>query len=172
MTRKVGPKIAPTEDPSIKHQEFIDALLSDPYMNATKAYMRVFPGSSEAAARRSASRLLTRDDVARALETEMRARAERTKVDKDWVMRNLVEVAQRCMQHVPVMEWNPELKAHVQAVDGEGRGIWAFDAKGANTALGMIGKHVDVQAFSEKQEVNHTGARPVLVKVVRKTVGE
>jgi hypothetical protein len=54
-----------------------------------------------------------------------------------YVVSNLQEVVERCMQRAPVMTAHGE-----QAVDEEVRHVWRFDAKGAIAALGAIGNHL------------------------------
>ena len=127
-----------------RHQAFVDAYLSDPELNATRAYMKVYPRSSEAAARRSASDLLTRGDIQAYVSQRMGERKKRVEVDQDFVIGGLQEVARRCMQQVPVMEWDRELKCKVQVTDEKGEGVWEFDSGGANRALELLGKHLGV----------------------------
>lgn len=136
-----------------KHQEFADAYLADPELNATRAYMRVYPRSSEAAARRSASDLLTRADIQAYVSERMKERAKRTEISQDFVLQGLKEVALRCMQRIPVMRYDREQKCMVQVTaevpvgaTGETReeGVWQFDSGGANRSLELIGKHLGV----------------------------
>ena len=100
--------------------------------NATDAAIRA--GYSEKTARSIGSENLTKPDIlarVRELQTEQ---AERLCINADWVVMQLVEVYNRCMQHKPVFEWhNGKL---------EETGEYAFDSKGALNALEMIGKHL------------------------------
>ena len=52
-------------------------------------------------------------------------------VDRDWVMKNLVKVANRCMQEEPVRDKN-----------GNPTGEYVFDSSGAINALKAIGQEV------------------------------
>ena len=80
------------------------------------------------------------------LKAEVRVVAEKEfKIDAAWVLRQAVKVHDRCMQAEPVM------------VGGEPTGDYKFEAAGANKALELIGKHIDVQAFSEKKEIEIGG---------------
>ena len=58
--------------------------------------------------------------------------SEKTGITVEWVVNNLKEVAERCMQGRPVL-------------DDEGReiGDWQFEHTGANKALQLLGMHVD-----------------------------
>lgn len=75
-------------------------------------------------------------------------------VDATYVVEGFKEVFNRCMQKVPVMKWDYEEKAMVQATqvneDGEEVGVWEFDSMGANKALEMLGKHLAM--FTDKQK--------------------
>ena len=76
----------------------------------------------------------------------MQDRIKRTKIDADWVLNQAVKLHNRCMQGEPVLDR-----------DGNETGEWKFEHAGANKSLELIGKHVNVQAFTEKQvsEITH-----------------
>ena len=142
-----------------KHQEFADAYLADAELNATRAYLKVYPRSSEAAARRSASDLLTRPDIQAYVAERMKQRAQRTEITQDFVLQGLKQVALRCLQRIPVMRYDREEKRMVQVTEevvdprtGETReeGVWQFDSGGANRSLELLGKHLGV--FTEAPE--------------------
>ncbi len=100
--------------------------------NATEAAIRA--GYSKKTAYSIGSENLKKPELlarVRELQTEQ---AERLCINADWVVMQLVEVYNRCMQHKPVYEWR----------DGElvETGEYAFDSKGALNALEMIGKHL------------------------------
>jgi phage terminase small subunit len=140
-----------------RHQEFVNEYLSDPELNATRAYLKVYPKSSEAAARRSASDLLTRADIQAYVGERIKERTRRMEAEKgvtqDFVVMGLKEVAERCMQRVPVMRWDREEKAHVQVTDEQGEGVWQFDSSGANRSLELLGKHLGVFTGGDEGDV-------------------
>lgn len=79
------------------------------------------------------------------------------------VIERLWEVSDRCMQKKPVMYYDKESKSMEQATalvedeeTGEQKeeGLWTFDSKGANTSLGLLGKHYGV--IREKIDVDIT----------------
>jgi phage terminase small subunit len=74
----------------------------------------------------------------------MKERSERVKIDADWVLRQAVKVHERCMQAEPVTDR-----------EGNATGEFKFEASGANKALELVGKHVNVQAFLDKSKVEH-----------------
>lgn len=121
-----------------KQQRFVDEYLID--LNATQAAIRA--GYSAKTADSQASRLLRNVKVSRAIGEAKTTRSERTKLDQDWVLNGLREVAERCMTAVPVMRFDFESKSMVQVIDDEGLGVWQFDSRGANRSLELVGKHL------------------------------
>lgn len=79
-------------------------------------------------------------EVRDAIQQAMSDRADRTKVDVDFVVNGAREVFERCLQKRAVMVRRG--KEFVHATDEDGRHVWQFDAKGANGALGILAKHV------------------------------
>lgn len=127
---------------------FVEEYLVD--LNATAAYQRAGYKSSEEAARRNAARLLTKDDISQAIQTALAERSARTEITQDYVLTNLKEIVERCMQRAPVVDRHGR-----QIYDDEGNAVWAFDAKNANRALELLGKHLGL--FVEKQKVTLDG---------------
>jgi phage terminase small subunit len=67
-------------------------------------------------------------------------RAEKCALDAQYVLENLKEVVQRCMDKEPILDSK-----------GLPSGEWKFNAMGANKALELIGKHLGL--FKDVQEV-------------------
>ncbi len=132
-----------------KQARFVEEYLID--LNATQAAIRA--GYSERSARTTASRLLTNDDISRAIEEAQQSRSERTEITADWVLGNLRDVAIRCQQKEPVMIFDRAEREMVQATTPDGEGVWQFDSSGANRALELIGKHLGMF----KDRVEHSG---------------
>lgn len=110
--------------------------------NATQAAIRA--GYSKKTAGSQAHDLLKKPEIQEKLAEAIKERSEKTKIDAQWVLTQAVKVHERCMQSEPVM------------VNGEPTGEYKFEHAGANKALEIIGKHVDVQAFLDKSKVEHT----------------
>lgn len=134
---------------------FIREYLVD--LNATQAAIRA--GYSARTARAQGHRLLTDADIRQAITEAQEQRSERTGITADYVLSNIKEVAERCMQRAPVMvrgkggQW-------VQATDEEGRHVWRFDSRGAVAALDLLGRHLKL--FTDK--IEHSG--DVMIRVV------
>ena len=126
-----------------KQAAFVAEYLVD--LNATQAAIRA--GYSARTANEQAARLLVNVSVAAAVAAAQAQRAQRTEIDQDYVLSNLVEVTERCMQKWPVCNSKGE-----QVQDGDGNNIWAFNAQGANKALELIGKHLGM--FTDKLQVS------------------
>lgn len=75
--------------------------------------------------------LLTKTNVAQAIEEAKAKRAAKIEVTQEYVITNLLEVVERCMQ-----------RAAITDAAGEETGVWKFDAKGATGALKLLGEHL------------------------------
>lgn len=129
-----------------KQTAFVREYLVD--LNATQAAIRA--GYSERTASRIGPQLLGKTWVREAIEKAQAKRARRVEVTQDYVLSNLVEVVERTMQRAPVMDRKGE-----QVTDEEGRAVWTFDAKGANRALELLGKHLGI--FTDKVQTEVSG---------------
>lgn len=138
-----------------RQRRFVDEYLID--LNATQAAIRA--GYSEKTARAIGAENLTKPDIVSAIDAAKAERAQRTTVTADYVVANLREVVERCMERAPVMV--REGRKVVQKVDEDDNHVWQFDARGANGALGLLGKHLAM--FTEKQEVTFPQGGGVLM---------
>ena len=112
-----------------RQKVFCEEYLLD--LNATQAAVRA--GYSEKTARVIGGENLLKPAIAEYI-TELKAeRSKKTKIDAAYVLEMSNELLKRCM------------------VEGED-----FNATGVGKALDLIGKHIDVQAFNEKQTVDAT----------------
>ena len=122
-----------------KQELFCQEYLID--LNATQAAIRAGYSANSAAV--IACENLIKPNIQDRIAELKLERSKNTKIDAEWVLRSAKKVYDRCMQEEPVMS------------QGEPTGEYKFDSSGANKALDIIGKHVDVQAFLTKQETKH-----------------
>lgn len=137
-----------------KQQRFCEEYLID--LNATQAAIRA--GYSEKTAKDIACENLAKPNIHARIAELKAKRSEKLSIDAEWVLRRLVSISDRCMQHEPVMVFSPVDKAMVHKEDEEGNKLYQFDSSGANRATEMIGKHI---GFFEKD--NEQGPAPVTV---------
>lgn len=140
-----------------KQKEFVRQYLVD--LNATQAAIRA--GYSMKTAYRQGADLLQKTSIREAIEKAQAKRARRVEVTQDYVLSNLVEVVERTMQRAPVTNRKGE-----QVTDEEGRAVWTFDAKGANRALELLGKHLGIFTDKIRAEVSGPDGGPVASEIV------
>src|SRR5436190_3999556 len=123
-----------------KQQRFCEEYLID--LNATQAAIRA--GYSEKTAMEQGYQLLQKTSVQGSIQECQKKLSEKTELTTEWVLNRFRDISNRCVQAVPVMVFDKELKCMVQATtendQGEEVGIWTFDSSGANKATEMIAK--------------------------------
>lgn len=132
-----------------KQLRFIDEYLID--LNGRQAAIR--SGYSVKTSENQASRMLSKSHIIARVNERRRELSEVTKVNQEWVLNRLIEISNKCVQAVPVMEFDPiakEMKQKKALNDkGEEVGVFMFDSNGANKATELIGKHL---GFFEKDK--------------------
>lgn len=121
-----------------KQVRFCEEYLID--LNATQAAVRA--GYSVKTAKQMGSENLSKPDIAEYIAELKQDRSKKTEIDAAWVLAAAKKVHDRCMQEEAVIDR-----------DGAPTGEYKFEHSGANKALEIIGKHIDVQAFLDKKEV-------------------
>ena len=134
-------------------------------LNATKAAEDA--GYSKKSAFVQGSRLLSNAKVHEAIKALLDERSEKTKITSEYVLTNLKEVVERCMQRSPVMVFDRAEKEMVQKVDDDGRDVWEFDSAGANRALELIGKHLGM--FTDRHDITLRQPEPIEYVPAKKT---
>lgn len=124
-------------------------------LNATQAYIRAGYKARGNAAEVNAARLLRNAQVQKIIQAGRQEVAKKTLVTVEYVIEGLKEVAQRCMQRVPVMRKEGKDWVQVTELDENGtpQGVWEFDSSGANRSLELLGKHVGAFNADEGEDL-------------------
>lgn len=136
-----------------KQQRFVEEYVVD--YNATQAAIRA--GYSANRAGEIGYQQLQKTPIQEALRERRKKVDDMSLIDAAHVRQKAEELRQMCMGEIPVK------KTHM--VDGlpmEAE-ITEFNPQGAKGALELLGKHTDVQAFLEKQEITGKDGGPVLL---------
>ena len=133
-----------------KQKQFCEEYIID--LNGTQAAIRA--GYSAKTARAIANELLTKLDIQGYICELKNKRSERVKYSQDELMRDILEVKNRCLQANPVLD-----------KDGNETGIWKFDSNGANKALDMLAKHVGFYETDNKQKAFNISVNREAVEV-------
>lgn len=154
-----------------RQQRFVDEYLLD--LNATQAAIRA--GYSAKTAGAIGEENLKKPEIAAAVKTAVDARAERTQIDAEWLLVRLAEEAQadvndlydenghlKAVADWPLI-WRQGLVAGIETVRekvGENENgepeytiVQKIKLSDRTRRLELIGKHVDVQAFLERRQV-------------------
>lgn len=153
-----------------KQEAFVREYLID--LNGAQAAIRA--GYAESGARTEGSRLLANADIQAAIAEAQAARAERTRIDADWVLSRLGREADADLADLytpegairPIHEWPKIWRQglvagikHQEIKDAEGNatGDFVVEVKLSDRIkrIELIGKHVNVQAF--RDQVAHSG---------------
>lgn len=121
------------------------AFIAGGYENQTKAYLAACKKMKREPSKNpetSASEILSYPNVIEFINSVKEVVAQKAQIDAQWVLEQAVKVHERCMQAEPVID-----------KEGGPTGEYKFEHSGANKALEIIGKHVNVQAFLDKKEV-------------------
>jgi phage terminase small subunit len=137
MTSPVAPGSAPLKN--AKRERFVQEYRID--LNGKQAAIRA--GYSPRSAAVTASQILTDPNVSARVRHLLAGRTQRTELTVEWVRERLIDVAERCLEPVPVRDRTGAV------VPGE----WMCDVKGATPALGLLAKHLGMLI----ERVEHTG---------------
>lgn len=147
---------------SAKQEAFCQEYIKD--FNATQAAIRT--GYSQKTADRIASRLLSKVDIQDFVSQLQAKRTERVQIDADYVLKRLHEIDQLDVADIltdagdflPIKQWPKSWRISLSAIDiqiinsGDAEAItkkvkWPDKIRN----LELLGKHIGVNAFAEKQ---------------------
>lgn len=168
-----------------KQQRFVEEYLVD--LNASAAARRA--GYAAKRADQQALENLRKPEIAAAVAAAQQERSERTKIDADWVLRRLAQDAGADLADLydengslrPVHEWpmvwrtglvaGIETAQERDGVDEDGNPNWVTVRKvklaDRTRLVELLGKHVGVQAFKERLEVEDVTDRAEQMRLRR-----
>jgi phage terminase small subunit len=126
--------------------------------NGTRAYKKIYPKSSDESARREASRLLTKVDIQKYIANLIKPKCDELNITVESVLRDIVEIKERCMQKIPVYEYDKSSREKVET------GEWEFDSTGALKATDQLGKYLKM--FTDKVEMTGKDGEPMENKII------
>ena len=133
-----------------KQKQFCEEYIID--LNGTQAAIRA--GYSPKTANEQAAQLLAKLSIQEYIQKLKNKRSDRVKYSQDELMRDILEVKNRCLQANPVLD-----------KEGNETGIWKFDSNGANKALDMLAKHVGFYETDNKQKAFNISVNREAVEV-------
>lgn len=120
-------------------------------------------GYSKKTADQTASRLLRYVKVIKRLEELREERKKDSEITEEYLLNNLKEVSERCMQRIPVTEWDKDKKEYVQVTDEEGKGVWTFQPMAVIKANELLMKHKGMLV----EKIQHSGEVKSIVDLVK-----
>lgn len=147
-----------------KQELFVSEYLID--LNATQAAIRA--GYSENAAKETGYENLTKPHIQDAIQEAQKKRLEKNEVNADYVLKRLIEIDEMDVVDIldddghlkPVTQWPKTWRRTISGLDvqelmmGKVETVlrkikWPDKVKN----LELLGKHIDVQAFKDKREI-------------------
>lgn len=130
-----------------KQERFVQGLFTG--LSQREAYKQAYDCKSmkDATIDKRASEIAQKGEIRGRLQELRENVAERNTLTVEWVLNNLKEVAERCLQQEPVM-----VREGDEWVES---GEYRFEHTGANKSLELIGKHLGM--FTDKIDANIKG---------------
>lgn len=155
-----------------KQEIFVREYLKD--FNGTRAYKAAYKTKDDKVAGTGAWRMLKNVEIQKAIQKQANKTLEEVEVDVAYIVNNIKEVTERCMQKSPVMyydkvdkEWKQEKKI-IYTSDGTRveQDVWQFDASNSLKGLELLGKYKSI--FSDNVKIkDDTKATSLLESINR-----
>ena len=133
--------------------------------NATRAYKEVY-WVKQKTAEVQWCKMLSNPKVSEYLKSKAEEKLKKADVTAERVIQSLVEVANRCMQKVPVMmKWGSQAIEIIKDKNGNEQlaQVWKFDSAWANSALEKLGKYLKL--FTDKVELSGEVITWITIKI-------
>lgn len=140
-------------------------------LNATQAAIKA--EYSEKTANRIANALLSKVDIQKRISELMEQRVERVEYDADYVLKRCIEIDQLDVTDImddnynfkPLSQWPKQWRTSISAIDVQElmgsndipSAIKKIKWPDKTKNLELLGRHVNIQAFKERTEVEHSG---------------
>ncbi len=134
-----------------KQKLFADEYIID--LDPIRAYKAAYK-CKDSTAKVNAYRLLENASISEYIASKQKKIEKKLELSAEWVLNNLKEIAERCMQAEPVMI----RKGNEMVESGE----YKFDSSGANKSLELIGKYLKM--FTDKTEIEVKSIPQVIIK--------
>lgn len=136
---------------TVKQERYVQNLFKG--MTQRQAYKDAYDckRQSDKSVDEEACKLLSNPKVAQRLKELQEEVKNRNVLTVEWVLNNLKEIAERCMQTVPVLD-----------KDGEPTGEYKFEHTGANKSLELIGRSLSM--FTDKTDTTVKGDLTITVE--------
>lgn len=133
--------------------------------NATRAYKEVY-WVKQKTAEVQWCKMLSNPKVSEYLKSKAEEKLKKADVTAERVIQSLVEVANRCMQKVPVMmKWGIQAVEIIKDENGNEQlaQVRKFDSAWANSALEKLGKYLKL--FTDKVELSGEVITSITIKL-------
>jgi phage terminase small subunit len=139
---------------TIKQEKYVQGLFAG--LSQREAYKQAYncKKMKDKTIDENASRLANDSKVKARLRELTEEFKNRNMLTVEWVLNNLKEVTERCLQQEPVKDRQ-----------GNETGEYTFQANGANRALELIGKHLGM--FTDKVEMTGKDGGPIEIKTMK-----
>jgi len=123
-------------------------------LNATQAAIRA--GYSEHTAAAIGAENLAKPYIHEELQRLMEKRSNKLELTAEYILNNIIEIGNRCMQRIPVMvrdgkHWKQKTEF---GDNDEEVGVWEFKEGGALKAQELLGKHLKLFVDKERADIN------------------
>ena len=158
-----------------KQEMFIREYLKD--FNGTRAYKEAY-GTDDKTSASNAWRLLRNADIQKAIQEQANKKLEEVEIDVAYIVNNIKEVTERCMQKEPVEYFDKVDKCwkyvteEVELPSGEvvTARVMKFDAANSLKGLELLGKYKSI--FSENLNVKDDTKATSLLESINKQLSD